>query len=146
MARSLVTALGLLALLALGSFTPGAAGRPVFRTLAQDGTGTAGTTRTELDFQTEDVARAEFNSSDFLLAFEGTGNAQGSILGQQVGQRPALATLPGEGVSMTQVTLQACAMNQPHVHPRGTEFALVTEGESLLPGAVLAAPSSWFWS
>jgi hypothetical protein len=41
----------------------------------------------------------------------------------------AQATLPGDGAAQTLVTLEACSINQPHVHPRATEVAFITEGE-----------------
>ena len=49
---------------------------------------------------------------------------------QFVNNNQALATLPGGGVGQNLVSLAPCAVNQPHVHPRGTEISHVTKGTS----------------
>lgn len=49
---------------------------------------------------------------------------------QFVNNNQVLATLPGAGVGQNLVTLAPCAINQPHVHPRGTEISHVTKGKS----------------
>ena len=48
---------------------------------------------------------------------------------QFVNNNQALATLPGAGVGQNLVSLAPCAVNQPHVHPRGTEISHVTKGK-----------------
>lgn len=48
---------------------------------------------------------------------------------QFVNNSQLLATLPGIGVGQNLVTLAPCAVNQPHVHPRGNEISHVTKGE-----------------
>lgn len=50
---------------------------------------------------------------------------------QFVGNDPALATLPGTGVGQNLVSLAPCAVNQPHVHPRGTEISHITKGTGM---------------
>ena len=47
---------------------------------------------------------------------------------QFVNSNQVLATLPGAGVGQNLVSLAPCAVNQPHVHPRGTEISHVTKG------------------
>jgi len=48
---------------------------------------------------------------------------------QFVNNNQALATLPGDGVGQNLITLAPCAINQPHVHPRGTEIVHITQGK-----------------
>jgi len=48
---------------------------------------------------------------------------------QFVNNNQALATLPGDGVGQNLITLAPCAINQPHVHPRGTEISHITKGK-----------------
>ena len=48
---------------------------------------------------------------------------------QFVNNNQALATLPGDGVGQNLITLAPCAINQPHVHPRGTEIVHITKGK-----------------
>lgn len=48
---------------------------------------------------------------------------------QFVNNNQALATLPGDGVGQNLITLEPCAINQPHVHPRGTEISFITKGK-----------------
>lgn len=48
---------------------------------------------------------------------------------QFVNQNQGLATLPGDGVGQNLITLEPCAINQPHVHPRGTEISFITKGK-----------------
>ena len=50
---------------------------------------------------------------------------------QFVGNDGALATLPGTGVGQNLVSLAPCAVNQPHVHPRGTEISHITKGTGM---------------
>lgn len=99
--------------------------------------------KAELDFATEDVQRSQFKASDFLLDFAKAGASTpfGSVKGENVNTKPALATLPNGGVTQTLVTLEACAINQPHSHPRGTEFSFVTKGE-LFFGFIEENPSA----
>ena len=52
----------------------------------------------------------------------------GVCLLQFVNSNQALATLPGAGVGQNLITLAPCAINQPHVHPRGTEISHITKG------------------
>ena len=90
------------------------------------------TDKPELDFSTEDVQRSPFQASDFVFDFPmaTVSTPFGNLRNENVNNRPALATLPNGSVTQTLVTLEACAINQPHSHPRGTEFSWVTEGES----------------
>ena len=53
-----------------------------------------------------------------------------TILMQFVNNNQVLATLPGDGVGQNLITLEPCAINQPHVHPRGTEISHLTKGTS----------------
>lgn len=48
---------------------------------------------------------------------------------QFINNDQALATLPNAGVGQNLVSLAPCAVNQPHVHPRGTEISHITQGE-----------------
>lgn len=48
---------------------------------------------------------------------------------QFVNSNQVLATLPGAGVGQNLVSLAPCAVNQPHVHPRGTEISHITKGK-----------------
>lgn len=84
----------------------------------------------ELEFQSEQASRAAFQ--DFALNFDNPATpipGHGKLTPQTVTQVPFLATLPQRGVSQALVTLNACAINQPHVHPRGTEVAYITKGQ-----------------
>lgn len=87
--------------------------------------------KAELDFATEDVQRANFQAPDFVLDFPTVGASTpfGNLRVQNVNYKPALATLPHGGVAQALVTLGPCTVNQPHAHPRGTEFSWVTRGE-----------------
>lgn len=49
---------------------------------------------------------------------------------QFVQNNQVLATLPGDGVGQNLINVEACAINQPHVHPRGTEITHITKGKS----------------
>ena len=51
---------------------------------------------------------------------------------QFVNNNQALATLPGDGVGQNLITLAPCAINQPHVHPRGTEISHITTGKACM--------------
>lgn len=53
------------------------------------------------------------------------------MLLQFVNNDQALATLPNGGVGQNLVSLAPCAVNQPHVHPRGTEISHVTQGKDV---------------
>ena len=48
---------------------------------------------------------------------------------QFVNNNQVLATLPGAGVGQNLITLAPCGINQPHVHPRGTEISHITLGK-----------------
>ena len=50
---------------------------------------------------------------------------------QFVQNNQVLATLPGDGVGQNLINVEACAINQPHVHPRGTEITHITKGKSV---------------
>ena len=59
---------------------------------------------------------------------------------QFVQNNQVLATLPGDGVGQNLISVEACAINQPHVHPRGTEITHITKGKSI-PKAYCVNPS-----
>jgi len=84
----------------------------------------------DLDFQTELAQREEFPASDFIFKFptEDQSTKFGNLRNLFINNDPILATLPNGGVAQNLVTLEACAVNQPHSHPRGTEISFVTEG------------------
>jgi hypothetical protein len=86
----------------------------------------------DLDFRTELAERQEFPASDFIFKFptEDQSTKFGNLRNLFINNDPILATLPHGGVAQNLVTLEACAVNQPHSHPRGTEISFVTEGTS----------------
>lgn len=86
----------------------------------------------DLDFIPEPKKREEFPASDFIFKFQKVDvqTKFGNLRNLFVGQDPALADLPGDGVGQNLVTVGPCAINQPHSHPRGTEISHVTEGMS----------------
>jgi len=77
--------------------------------------------RTELDFQLEDVQRAPFQAADFVFDFPAAGAS--TRFGKPQGRGGEQQSLPGDspqwGVAQALVTLEACAINQPHSHPAG---------------------------
>ena len=84
---------------------------------------------TELDFQTELQQRQQFGNSSFIFSFNDPApTANGDLRTLFVNNDEALATLPNGGVAQNLVTLKACAVNQPHNHPRGTEISHVLKG------------------
>lgn len=88
---------------------------------------------TELDFQTELQQRQQFGNSSFIFSFNDPApTANGDLRTLFVNNDEVLATLPNGGVSQNLVTLKACAINQPHNHPRGTEISHVLKGECAL--------------
>lgn len=89
----------------------------------------------ELDFKTELAQRQAFSAADFIYQFTNVDSttANGNLRGLFVNNDAALATLPGDGVSQNLVTIEACGINQPHNHPRGTEISHVTKGKCLDP-------------
>ncbi|KAL0054779.1 hypothetical protein WJX82_002271 [Trebouxia sp. C0006] len=64
----------------------------------------------------------------FQNDFQTPAGTQSSLF---VNNNQALATLPGDGVGQNLISLAPCAINQPHVHPRGTEIIHITQGEML---------------
>lgn len=76
-------------------------------------------------------ARLAFNVDDFVLKFDeiGSSGPGGELRPQFVGRNPVLATLPGDGIGQNLVILEACGVNQPHHHPRGTEFSHQLTGQ-----------------
>jgi quercetin dioxygenase-like cupin family protein len=84
----------------------------------------------DLDFHSEQQARMDFDLSDFVFKFEDEETGPGgSIRGQTITNTPILGTLPAEGIAQTRVTLEACGINQPHIHPAGTEFFYIVSGK-----------------
>lgn len=77
-----------------------------------------------------DKARMAYTADDFVFDFNSTSvdNAGGSVRGEFVNNNPALALLNEHGVGQTLITLKPCAINQPSVHPRGTEVSFVIKG------------------
>ncbi|KAL3158143.1 hypothetical protein ABBQ32_011738 [Trebouxia sp. C0010 RCD-2024] len=86
-----------------------------------------------LPAQSEAQQRRDFPTSSFTFAFDtpDTSTPGGNLSGLFVSNDQALATLPGAGVGQNLVSLAPCAVNQPHVHPRGTEISHITQGELL---------------
>ena len=87
----------------------------------------------EKDYQTELTQRKQFlDSADFTYSFplptDLPENPAGTLIGMTVDQLPLLGVLPARGVAQAVATLEACAVNQPHVHPRGTELVHVLKG------------------
>jgi hypothetical protein len=105
-----------------------------------------GYSTTELDFETELQQRAEFSAADFIFNFSNadTSNGNGNLRGLFINNDAALATLPGDGVSQNLVTIEACGINQPHNHPRGTEISHVTKGKMFEPFTDLSCPPDIF--
>jgi hypothetical protein len=58
----------------------------------------------------------------------------GSISAMNIENMPALL---GQGMGITCIFLEPCAINLPHTHPRATEGLFVIEGEDILMGFVL---------
>lgn len=83
--------------------------------------------------QSEAQQRRQFPTSSFSFAFDppDTSTPGGNLSGLFINSAQALATLPGMGVGQNLVSLAPCAVNQPHVHPRGTEISHITKGELL---------------
>lgn len=87
---------------------------------------------TELDFETELQQRKQFGNSSFIFSFnDPAATAFGDLRTLFINNDEVLATLPNGGVSQNLVTLKACAINQPHNHPRGTEISHVLKGTLL---------------
>eukprot|EP00904_Undaria_pinnatifida_P006369 jgi/Undpi1/2862/HiC_scaffold_14.g06239.m1 len=75
---------------------------------------------------------AEFDVEDFAFSLGGP-KPDAIVDGRQirVGNLNQLPSLAGQGISMVLVNLDACAINLPHVHPRGTEMIYTIEGNNL---------------
>lgn len=58
----------------------------------------------------------------------------GSISAMNIENMPALL---GQGMGITSIFLEPCAINLPHTHPRATEGLFVVEGDDILMGFVL---------
>jgi Cupin len=87
-------------------------------------------TKSELDFQTALAARAAFTADDIKFHIGKDITSEHGTLGvRNLGNDPFLATLPRPGASVNVVDLEPCGVIAPHVHPRGTELAVVTKGE-----------------
>lgn len=50
---------------------------------------------------------------------------------QFVNNSQALATLGGDGLGQNLITLEPCAIKQPHAHPRGTEVSFITKASTI---------------
>eukprot|EP00122_Pirum_gemmata_P021213 Pgem_evm5s19777 len=79
----------------------------------------------------------DFRNEDFVIDFdqvpsESPGNG-GLVQAQSVGNNPVLNLA---NMAVTKFTLQPCAINLPHVHPRATEMIYVISGSKLRTGFV----------
>lgn len=73
--------------------------------------------------------RQIFDAEDFIFDLAGSepeAEGAGTVQPVGVGRLPALV---GEGTSMTLFTVDRCAYNLPHTHPRATEILFVIEVE-----------------
>jgi hypothetical protein len=88
----------------------------------------------EKDFQPEDELRKSFNASDFFFDLNNASIQApgGAVAASVIASNKFLGTLPGDGVSAAVVTMEACSLLQPHVHPRGTESTFIIKGANLL--------------
>eukprot|EP00904_Undaria_pinnatifida_P006374 jgi/Undpi1/2867/HiC_scaffold_14.g06244.m1 len=86
-----------------------------------------GLSTAEVVTQVENIA--SFAPEDFASAL---GGPDSSDLVDGVQSRSVnvnhLAALGGQGISMTLVNLDACAINLPHIHPRATEMLYTIKG------------------
>eukprot|EP00122_Pirum_gemmata_P005228 Pgem_evm4s4769 len=78
-----------------------------------------------------------FENNDFVITFpniesESPGNG-GTIQVQSLANNPVLELAD---MSITKFTLEPCAINLPHVHPRATEMIYVISGSNLRTGFV----------
>ena len=72
---------------------------------------------------------ASFACDCYVLNFDNCSSCY--VFLQFINNNQALATLPNDGVGQNLAHLEPCAIFQPHVHPRGTEVAYVTDGKVL---------------
>jgi hypothetical protein len=89
----------------------------------------------EKDFQSEDELRKSFNASDFFFDFNNASIIQspgGAATRSNIASNKFLGTLPGDGVSASVVTMEACSLVQPHVHPRAIESTYFIKGANIL--------------
>jgi Cupin len=87
-------------------------------------------TKSELDFLPASAGRAAFTAADIRLPFGMDISSEYGSLGlRTIAQDPFLATLPHPGASAAVVDLEPCGVVAPHVHPRGSEFLVVTKGQ-----------------
>lgn len=84
----------------------------------------------EKDFMAEPDTRALFEPEDFVFEFDEpeVETPGGNLRPNIIATNPFLGTLPGNGNGQNLVTLEACGVNQPHVHPRGIETSFITKG------------------
>ncbi|CEM29301.1 unnamed protein product [Vitrella brassicaformis CCMP3155] len=84
----------------------------------------------EKDFFAELNQRQLFDADDFRFEFDEAEveSANGDLRPRMIDTDPVLAVLPSEGVAQNLVTLGPCAVNQPHVHPRGIQASFVLKG------------------
>ncbi len=96
----------------------------------------------ENDFLLEASIRANFDNDSFLYNFGSESNAVGSAAGIEepmfVNNNKALGSLPGLGIGQNRITLQPCAVELPHVHPRGTTVGFVIYGPCLCMNIMVA--------
>lgn len=86
-----------------------------------------------LEVDSEAEQRRIFPITDFAYGFEKAdfSTPGGNLSNMFVNGNQVLATLPNGGVGQNLVTLAPCAINQPHVHPRGTEISHITQGKMM---------------
>lgn len=76
-------------------------------------------------------------NEDFVFSFPDKATGGPGQGGEVItANRKTFPALTNTGIGMALVTLQACGFNTPHVHPRATELAIVTEGSivsSMIP-------------
>ena len=81
-----------------------------------------------------------FDNEDFVFTFDevdGEPTSGGALRPSLISTNLFLGTLPGDGNGQNLVTLEACGVNQPHVHPRGTETSSITNGVASGPRFML---------
>jgi len=73
--------------------------------------------------------RQQFNTQDFVFNLTSSESASSGYGGSaRVLNVDNFPVLSGEGLAYTLITMEACGVNLPHVHPRATELAFYISG------------------
>lgn len=88
--------------------------------------------------KTENERLSKFQPSDFVLDLKR--NQQFQQLGNGGSLSPmnakSLPPLFGHHIALNLISLEPCAMNRPHLHPRATEAIYAIRGENILLGFI----------